>query len=68
MNAVPWEITFQDIEGAMYVDTETAGAPLAFRADRTFTKASISFSDIQESNSTLPVLPFMSSGQILREP
>jgi hypothetical protein len=68
MNAVPWEITFQDIGGAMYIDTEKADGPLAFRSDRTFTSASISFSDIKERDSSLPVLPFMDSGEILREP
>jgi hypothetical protein len=68
MNAVPWEITFQDVGGAMYVDTEKAEEPLAFRSDRTFTSASISFSDIKEADEKLPVLPFMDSGQILREP
>jgi hypothetical protein len=68
MNAVPWEVTFQDIGGAMYIDTEKALEPLAFRSDRTFTSASISFSDIKEPDSQLPVLPFMDSGQILREP
>lgn len=68
MNAVPWEVTFQNVGGVMYVDTETAEAPLSFRGDRTFTKAAISFSDIAPANSTLPVLPFMDSGQILKEP
>jgi hypothetical protein len=68
MNAVPWEITFQDIGGAMYIDTEKAEEPLAFRSDRTFTSASISFSDIKEADTKVPILPFMDSGQILREP
>jgi hypothetical protein len=68
MNAVPWEITFQDIGGAMYIETEKAEAPLAFRSDRTFTAASISFSDIRETDTKLPALPFMDSGQVLREP
>lgn len=68
MNAVLWEVTFQDIGGAMYIDTEMALEPLAFRSDRTFTAASISFSDIKVPDSQLPVLPFMDSGQILREP
>lgn len=68
MNAVPWEVTFQDIGGVTYVDTETADAPLVFRGDRTFTKAAISFSDIKAADSRLPVLPSMDSGQILREP
>ncbi len=68
MNAVPWEVTFQDIGGAMYIDTEKAETPLAFRADRTFTTATVSFSDIRVAESNVPVLPFMDSGQILREP
>ncbi len=68
MNAVPWEVTFQDIGGAMYIDTEKAEEPLAFRSDRTFTSAGISFSGIKEADSKLPVLPFMDSGQILQEP
>lgn len=68
MDAVPWEVTFQDIGGAMYIDTEKALAPLAFRSDRTFTSASISFSNIIEPESKLPILPFMDSGQVLREP
>jgi hypothetical protein len=68
MNAVPWEITFQDIAGVMYIDTEKAESPLAFRSDRTFTSASISFTDIKEADSKMTLLPFMDSGQILREP
>jgi hypothetical protein len=68
MNAVPWEVTFQRVDGATYIDTETADAPLAFRADRTFTTASVSFTDIKAAETKLPVLPFMDSGQILREP
>src|SRR6185312_2528311 len=68
MNAVPWAVTFQDVGGATYVDTETAEAPLVFRGDRTFTKAAVSFSDIAASKSKLPILPFPDSGQVLREP
>lgn len=68
MNAVPWEVTFQDIGGAMYIESETARAPLIFRGDRTFTTATITFSEIKVAAPTLPVLPFMDSGQILREP
>lgn len=68
MDAVPWVVTFQHLDGATYIDTEQAEAPLAFRADRTFTTASVSFTDIKAAESKLPVLPFMDSGQILREP
>ena len=52
----------------MYIDTEKAEESLAFRSDRTFTSASISFSDIKEADTKVPILPFMDSGQILREP
>jgi hypothetical protein len=68
MDAIPWEVTFQDIGGATYIDKEKAEAPLAFRGDRTFTTAIVSFSDIKEADSKLSILPFMGSGQILREP
>jgi hypothetical protein len=68
MNAVPWVVTFQDIGGATYIDTEKAEAPLAFRGDRTFTTATVSFSDIRRNDLKLPTLPFLDSGQILREP
>jgi hypothetical protein len=68
MNAVPWVVTFQNIGGATYIDTEQAAAPLAFRQDRTFTAATITFTDIREADSRLPMLPFMDSGEILREP
>lgn len=68
MDAVPWEVTFQDVGGATYIDTERAQAPLAFRGDRTFTAASVSFSDIKTTKTKQIILPFMGSGQILREP
>lgn len=68
MNAVPWEVTFQDIGGATYIYTEKAEAPLTFRADRTFTTAMVSFSDIRAAEPKVPALPFMDSGQILSEP
>jgi hypothetical protein len=68
MNAVPWDVTFQNVGGATYIQTETAEAPLVFRGDRTFTSAAITFSDIKIADSRLPALPFMDSGQILKEP
>lgn len=68
MNAVPWEVTFQEVGGETYIDTEKADAPLVFRGDRTLTSAVVSFTDIRVADSKLPVLPFIDSGQILREP
>jgi hypothetical protein len=68
MDAVPWEVTFQNVGGAMYIDTEKADSPLVFRGDRTFTEAMVNFSDIREADPTLRILPFMGSGQVLREP
>jgi hypothetical protein len=68
MKDVPWLVTFQDIGGSTFIESETTQAPLVFKHDRTFTTASIRFNDITEGTPAEPILPYMGSGSALREP
>lgn len=68
MTNVPWLVTFQEIGGAEYIDSETAEGPLPFKRDRTYTRAAISFDRIAPDTSTLPSLPTMSTDGALMEP
>lgn len=70
MSNVPWLVTFQNFDGNSYIMSETALAPLAFRHDRTFSSASISFDELRTDDDSPPILPTMDSqaGINLREP
>ena len=68
MSDVPWLITFQDVDGSIYIESETAMAPLAFRHDRTFSSATITFDDIRTEDASPPILPTISAQGDLREP
>jgi hypothetical protein len=70
MSEVPWRITFQNVDGNVYIASETALQPLVFQNDRTFSMATIMFDDIHTSDDGPPILPTMdSSADInLREP
>jgi hypothetical protein len=68
MSTVPWLVTFQNVGGLTYIDTESVQGPLVFKHDRTFTNASISFDRIEQPDSTLPVLPYLDPDRTLREP
>lgn len=50
---VNWTITFQTIDGAQYIDTETAAAPLHY-GPRHFEEATISFGSIQARHGLPP--------------
>jgi hypothetical protein len=68
MTQVSWIVTFQDVAGSTYIDTETAEAPLVLPHDRIFTTASIKFDQVGEGTFSLPVLPYLNSIDDLREP
>jgi hypothetical protein len=70
MSAVPWLVTFQNVDGSLYIKTETALEPLVFHHDRTFSTARITFDDIRASDDSPPILPTMDSqaDTNLREP
>jgi len=70
MEAVPWLVTFQNVDGSTYIETEKALEPLTFRHDRTFSTASISFDDIRATSDAPPILPTMDghADVNLREP
>jgi hypothetical protein len=68
MSDVPWLVTFQSINGNIYIENETALAPLAFRHDRTFSAASIIFDDIHATEDAQTILPIFDSKAALREP
>jgi hypothetical protein len=68
MAAVPWLVTFQNVDGTVYIEKETALEPLVFRHDRTFSAASISFDDIRAAESSQPILPAFDTEGALREP
>jgi hypothetical protein len=70
MADVPWLVTFQNVAGSIYIQTEKALEPLVFHHDRTFSAASISFDDITAAADSSPVLPaFDGHADInLREP
>jgi hypothetical protein len=70
MSTVPWLVTFQDVDGNVYIKSETALEPLVFRHDRTFSAASISFDNIRATDDSPPILPTMDSRAAvnLREP
>ena len=70
MTDVPWLVTFQDVDGSRYIQSETALQPLTFQHDRTFSTASISFDEIRATADSPPILPTMDGhSQInLREP
>jgi hypothetical protein len=44
--AVPWEITYQQIGGVEYIDSERALSPLKYGYGKTYDEASISFREI----------------------
>jgi hypothetical protein len=70
MSNVPWLVTFQNVDGNVYIKNETALEPLVFRHDRTFSTASITFDSIRETDSSPPILPTVDSDADinLREP
>jgi hypothetical protein len=68
MSNVPWVVTFQQIDGVEYIDSETAEGPLPFKRDRTYTRAAISFDHIAPDTSTLPSLPSINTDGALMEP
>lgn len=70
MSDVPWLVTFQDVDGNIYIKDERALEPLVFHHDRTFSTASISFDDIRETDNSPPILPMMDrqAAIYLREP
>jgi hypothetical protein len=43
--AVPWSVTFEERDGALYIDRETALAPMQYRA-LVYTQASVSIEDL----------------------
>lgn len=57
MSDVPWLVVFQNVDGNVYIKSETALKPLVFHHDRTFASADISFDDIRTLDSSLPILP-----------
>ena len=65
---VPWLVSFQQIDGVEYIDSETAEGPLPFKRDRTYTRAAISFDHIAPDTSTLPSLPSINTDGALMEP
>jgi hypothetical protein len=70
MSNVPWLVTFQTVDGNIYIKNETALEPLVFHHDRTFSTASITFDDIRETDTYPPILPTVDSDADinLREP
>lgn len=68
MKDVPWIVTFRNVDGETYIDSETAESPLTFKHNRVFTSATISFDHIESGGMTIPVLPEMNLLQTLREP
>lgn len=70
MESVPWLVTFQNVDGSTYIETEKALEPLTFHHDRTFSSASISFDEITATSDAPPILPTMDSHADinLREP
>lgn len=70
MADVPWLVTFQNIDGNIYIETEKALEQLVFRDDRTFSTASISFDDIHATADSSPILPTLTARADinLREP
>jgi hypothetical protein len=70
MTNVAWLVTFQNVDGNAYIQRETALEPLVFHHDRTFTAASIGFTDIHASDTCAPILPTLDgpSDINLREP
>ena len=46
---IPWTITFQNIGGAQYIDTETANAALRYSRHRQYSTVVIRFSNIEPS-------------------
>jgi hypothetical protein len=70
MSNVPWLVTFQDVDGTIYIKTESALEPLVFHHARTFSTASITFDDIRAADASPPILPTMDNRAAvnLREP
>jgi hypothetical protein len=68
MTNIPWLVTFQQVDGVEYIDSEIAEGPLPYKRDRTYTRAAISFDRIEPDTSTLPSLPTMSTDGALMEP
>ena len=67
---VPWLVVFQNVNGSLYIKSETALEPLVLHNDRTFSTADISFDEIRAADGSLPVLPTLDRGADinLREP
>lgn len=70
MSSVPWLVTFQNVDGSIYIKSETALEPLVFRRDRTFSTASINFDEIRATDDSPALLPTIDSRADinLREP
>ena len=59
MTDVPWLVTFHNVDGQTYIESESALGPLVLRHDRTFSNASISFDRIRTFGDDPPMLPEM---------
>ena len=70
MPNVQWLVTFQEIDGNIYIKNKTALEPLVFHHDRSFSTESITFDDIRETDSYPPILPTVNGDADinLREP
>lgn len=65
---VPWLVTFADIGGARYIESEVAQRPVVMGGHR-YEHAQISFEDVTSTKRPAPFdSTFMTSGTILREP
>ena len=68
MKGVPWTVTFQDVDGATYIASETAESDLVFPHDRIYTDARITFDDIESGDASTTILPNIDEAPALREP
>lgn len=66
--AVPWTVTFQDIGGALYVDRQTALAPMNYRGLE-YTSASVSVEDVRVvTQFPRELSTFQPGGLMMQEP
>ena len=65
---VPWSVTFVSYDGALYIDTETALAPMRYQRHH-YSEASVSITKLQEVDApTSDVSPFLpENGPLLME-
>lgn len=68
-SAVPWLITFEDVNGALYIASESAMAPVGV-GDHRYEQASVSFENITASNAPPANLAgwFVTKENIMAEP